>query len=101
MSKPTVIFFKMITCGHCQKFAASGVWDELKADPELKKDVNFKIIEFGGRKDLPPKYSFVDYAPYFYMEWPDGDGVTAPEDLEHDFDDMKDWIITTYDHNLD
>ena len=100
-AKPTFIFFAMIGCPHCEHFIESGVWDELKADPELSREVNFKMIEFGSRKDLPAQYDFVDYAPYFYMEWPDGQGVTAPDDLEHDFDDMKDRILATHEHNLD
>lgn len=97
MLKPTFIFFKMIGCGHCDRFYAD-VWPALSNDKYLNIKVNFKILEIGGNAPpFPEQYAKyngkIDYAPDFYLDF--GNNVEAihiPMETNRTYGDIKTWI---------
>jgi len=119
MVKPKFLFFKMLGCGHCVTFyekptKETSVWAKLVRDKELSDKVDFVLYEWGKSKNsdgevemhqLPDKYSFVNYGPYFFLQ----SGADSEADMDKDttyaqgfevsnvgrsYDEMKNWILT-------
>lgn len=108
--KARFIFFKSFTCGHCNVFFDSGVWQNLEKDSDLKKaGVALEIVEFGLNKKtgvvtkLDPVYSFVTYAPYFYLEAPGRNAAGGVSGAEfkgsRGYEDLKAFVFKNLKEN--
>ena len=117
--KPTFLFAKMLSCGHCVQFASkptpeTSPWAILVRDPELQSKVNFVLMEWGVDKDpktgqvvqhkRAPGFEFINYGPYFYLHAPRA--TTDAPVIGKEFKageggyqrtpaDMKRWILDT------
>jgi hypothetical protein len=108
MSKPQLVFFKMMGCGHCVHFYQSPTletspWSQLVRDNELTSKVDFVLREWGISKNpdgtvenrkLPEEYKFVNYGPYFWLQ--NGQDSTQGfefKDAPRTYEGMKKWIL--------
>lgn len=108
MSKPQLVFFKMMGCGHCVHFYQSPTletspWSQLVRDTELSSKVDFVLREWGITKNpdgtvenrkLPDEYKFVNYGPYFWLQ--NGQDSTQGfefKDAPRTYEGMKKWIL--------